>query len=209
MFTKLLNPAIRNSAAFSGKYREDNLIDMLYQMLNTKTDEANGDTEKLTLIGQAYDRLERESLIGLPREEMIQKMLQIVEDLYAMSSWLFNAKGGLIPAMMKAPIYRATGGRGVDTVPAFLQPGEFVMRRGSVMKAGLGVMSALNRGDLAAAARGLGARLITGGANNSRSWNNTVNNNQRTNNNVFNIVNRNLSARTSTYSNLANRIATI
>ena len=70
-------------------------------------------------------------------------------------------------------------------------------------------MSALNRGDLAAAARGLGARLITGGANNSRSWNNTVNNNQRTNNNVFNIVNRNLSARTSTYSNLANRIATI
>lgn len=209
LFTKLLNPAIRNSAAFSGKYREDNLIDMLYQMLNTKTDEANGDTEKLTLIGQAYDRLERESLIGLPREEMIQKMLQIVEDLYAMSSWLFNAKGGLITAMMKAPIYRATGGRGVDTVPAFLQPGEFVMRRGSVMKAGLGVMSALNRGDLAAAARGLGARLITGGANNSRSWNNTVNNNQRTNNNVFNIVNRNLSARTSTYSNLANRIATI
>lgn len=210
LFTKLLDPAIKNSPAFSGKYRENNLVDMLYQMLNTKTDEANGDTEKLTLIGRAYDRLERDSLIGLPREEMIQKMLEIVRDLYAMSSWLFEAKGGLIQGLMSKPVFRAAGGRGVDTVPAFLQPGEFVMRRGSVMKAGLGVMSALNRGDLAAAARGLGSKLITGGSfNNSKNWSNVTNNNQRTNNNVFKIVNNNMSARTNTYHSLANRIATV
>ncbi len=113
-----------------------------------------------------------------------------------------KAAGGMI-----SPIYRATGGAlGVDTVPAMLQPGEFIMRKASVAKAGLSTMFALNRGDLAAAARSLGSRF-GGNYNNSRNWNNVVNNNQKTQSNYIKIFNKNTSARVSSYYGLANRIA--
>lgn len=113
-----------------------------------------------------------------------------------------KATGGMI-----TPIHRATGGAlGVDTVPAMLQPGEFVMRKASVSKAGLSTMFALNRGDLAAAARSLGSRF-GGSYNNSRNWNSVVNNNQKNQNNYIRVFNRNTSARVSSYYGLANRIA--
>ena len=113
----------------------------------------------------------------------------------------FGNHGGTI-----RPIYRATGGLGVDTVPAMLQPGEFVMRRAAVAKAGLGTMYALNRGDMVAAARSLGTRFSPS-YNNSRNWNNVVNNNQKTQSNYIKVINKNKSGRVGTYYNLSNRIA--
>ena len=111
--------------------------------------------------------------------------------------------GGLIN-----PIFRAMGGMGlgVDTVPAMLQPGEFVMRKRSVDRVGLSTMLALNRGDLAAAARSMGSRF-SGNYNNSRNWSSIVNNNQKTQSNYIRIYNKNRSAKVSSYYGLANRIA--
>lgn len=80
------------------------------------------------------------------------------------------AHGGYIK-----PVFRAGGGLGVDTVPAYLQPGEFVQRASAVSTAGLGVMNALNNGDLAAAYRMIGSK-ISGHWNNSRSTTNTSDN---------------------------------
>ena len=107
------------------------------------------------------------------------------------------AHGGIVPAF--APM-------GVDTVPAMLSPGEFVMKPSVVRKAGLGVMHALNRGDLGAAARSLAQNVS------NRTWNrnNTSNINSRTTNyntNNFHIMNRNTSARMNSYYSLANRLA--
>lgn len=106
------------------------------------------------------------------------------------------------------PIYRAMGGpaRGVDTISAMLQPGEFVVRKSSVARAGLSALTAINRGDIMSAARSLGNRVATS-YNNSRNWSNTVNNNQRTSNNSIRIFNRTAGSRVSSYRNLANRIA--
>ena len=185
----------------TGPYQSLDKISGLYQMLQRKGDQYKDDSGKMEKIGDAYDILNEKSFVGLSAEGSMKQLADIIKRLWALGDWIFEAHGGRISAF---------SGRGVDTVPAFLQPGEFVMRRGSVMKAGLGVMSALNRGDLASAARGLGSKLITGGEfNNSRNWSNITNNNQRTNNNVFNIVNRNTSAMTNTYHSLANRIATV
>lgn len=51
------------------------------------------------------------------------------------------ASGGLVPT------YFAGGGpSGSDTVPAWLTPGEFVMRRDAVDRVGVGTLSAMNRG---------------------------------------------------------------
>ena len=108
----------------------------------------------------------------------------------------FFAHGGLL-----TPAYR-----GVDTVPAMLSPGEFVMKPSSVKKAGLGAMYALNRGDLGAAARSL-----AGSVNNNwyRNNNASINNsrNTKTNINNFRIINRNTSARMNSYYSLANRLS--
>lgn len=116
--------------------------------------------------------------------------------------------GGLARGGVIRPIYRANGGgtRGVDTVPAMLQPGEFVMRRSSANKVGMNVLSALNRGDLKYAYRALGGK-IANSWNNSRNWNNTVNNNQRSSRAQINIFNRNASQSIGSYYSLANRIA--
>lgn len=109
----------------------------------------------------------------------------------------FFAHGGLLAT----PAYR-----GVDTVPAMLSPGEFVMRPSAVRKAGLGMMYALNRGDLGAAARSL-----AGNVNNNwyRNNNASINNsrNTRTNINNFKIINKNTSARLNSYYSLANRLS--
>lgn len=112
-----------------------------------------------------------------------------------------KAMGGMIK-----PIYRAGGGLGVDTVPAYLQPGEFVMRRSATSKAGLGVMNALNTGDLGTAARMLGAKF-SGSWNNSRSYDRTVNNNQKTITNNVTVNNRTRGGSLNSYWSLANRMA--
>lgn len=108
----------------------------------------------------------------------------------------FFAHGGLL-----TPAYR-----GIDTVPAMLSPGEFVMKPSAVRKAGLGMMYALNRGDLGAA-----ARTLAGNVNNNWYKNNnaSINNsrNTRTNINNFKIINKNASARMNSYFSIANRLA--
>jgi hypothetical protein len=117
----------------------------------------------------------------------------------------FKARGGLIK-----PIYRAEGGgvpaRGIDTVPTMLSPGEYVVKNSSVSKAGLGVMEALNRGDLGAAARSLGARF-SNSWNNSRSYSRVVNNNQKSVYNQVLVNNRTRAGRLNSYYSLANRLA--
>lgn len=219
---------IKNSPAIKNLGDRDlfSFLDLQLQALATNA-QANNNTEMLENVGKIYRYIEEQgSYVGLSAEETQKKMMNLLMYIkmllpgffeFDVGSWARQSPTSNMRSLQNSlygflPGFHAAGGkigRGVDTVPAFLQPGEFVMRRGSVMKAGLGVMSALNRGDLAAAARGLGSKLITGGEfNNSRNWSNITNNNQRTNNNVFNIVNRNMSARTNTYHSLANRIAT-
>lgn len=112
------------------------------------------------------------------------------------------ASGGIV-----TPIYRAGGGvgRGVDIVPAYLQPGEFVQRQSAVQKAGLSVMNALNNGDLGQAYRLIGAKL-------SNTWDHsrTVNNrsdNRRFQSNNFFIRNTTNAGRAGTRSSIANHIA--
>lgn len=56
----------------------------------------------------------------------------------------------------------AGGGKpyGVDTVPAMLQPGEFVLRKSSVDQIGLHALYAMNQGDLMTAYRSIGADMF-------------------------------------------------
>lgn len=117
--------------------------------------------------------------------------------------------GGWFHGGYITPIYRATGGgsRGVDTVPAYLQPGEFVVRKSSVARAGLSALMSLNRGDIASAVRSLGSNVSNRNYNNSHNWNSVINNNQRTSTNRISIINRNDHSRLSSYYGLANRIA--
>ena len=114
-----------------------------------------------------------------------------------------KAMGGFI-----TPIYRAIGGtaRGIDTVPAMLSPGEYVVKSSAVSKAGLGVLNALNHGDLGFAARSLGARF-SNSWNNSRSYASTVNNNQKTVTNNVTVNNRTRGGALNSYWSLANRMA--
>lgn len=110
-------------------------------------------------------------------EEIKRKMLQMLGVLSG--NVPFKSTGGYI-----RPVYRATGGyeKGVDTVPAMLAPGEYVQRSSAVSLAGLGVMDALNNGDLAKAYNLLGAKLTHninttnyGAVSNSDSHNRTIN----------------------------------
>lgn len=107
------------------------------------------------------------------------------------------AKGGYIK-----PVFRATGGLGVDTVPAFLQPGEFVQKSSAVSTAGLGVMNALNNGDLASAYRMIGSK-ISGNWNNSRNTTNQADNRRSIINQAF-IFNRNRSGAKGSYNGFSN-----
>lgn len=120
------------------------------------------------------------------------------------------ARGGFVRGYARGgkikPIYRAGGGRGVDTVPAYLQPGEYVVRQRATSLAGTGVLDAINRGDLGAAARSLGARF-NGSWNNSRSFSRTINNNQKTITNNVTVNNRTKAGGLNSYWSLANRMA--
>lgn len=107
-----------------------------------------------------------------------------------------------------SPIFRAgggKGGRGVDIVPAFLQPGEFVQRKTAVETAGLSVMQALNNGDLASAYKLIGSK-INGHWNQSRNDYSSRDNRHYQSNNFF-IRNYNRSGRAGTKTSLANHLA--
>lgn len=128
-----------------------------------------------------------------------QKAMEIkFKDTYGLE---FRAMGGLLRALMGR-------GRGVDTVPAFLQPGEFVMRKSAVEKAGTGVFAALNRGDFAAAAHAIGSKFNSSW-DNSHHWSNqiTTNNNNTTSNYFF--AGGQVRGRRAPYRSMANRVATI
>lgn len=113
------------------------------------------------------------------------------------------ANGGFIQ-----PVFRANGGmsgKGVDIVPAFLQPGEFVQRKTAVETAGLSVMQALNNGDLAQAYKLIGSK-ISGHWNQSRNDYSSRDNRRYQSNNFF-IRNYNRSGRAGTKASLANHLA--
>ena len=171
-------------------------------------------------VGQTVEKMKEEyTWFGDELKKKVEEDYEIIHHQFLWWGWdekrRKKAAGGVMGAAGGGwnhggairPIYRATGGAlGVDTVPAMLQPGEFVMRRSAVSKAGLSTMFALNRGDMATAARSLGARF-SGNYNNSRNWSNTINNNQRTQTNYIKVLNRNTSSRLNSYYGLANRIA--
>lgn len=111
-----------------------------------------------------------------------------------------KANGGIV--------YLASGGapRGVDIVPAMLQPGEFVVRRSAVEKVGLSAMNALNTGNLGYFARAINRQDIYGDYNGAKTWNysNTANDNRKSNRVIVNNFTR--GARLNRYYTLANRL---
>lgn len=126
---------------------------------------------------------------------------------------VYRAGGGYIQngprARQPKPLFFNWGGsaRGVDTVPAMLRPGEFVEKTTAVNKAGLGVMNALNEGDLTRAYKLLGAKLNTTNTNSydSRRYNTTDSHNTTTNN--FRFFNNSQSAVRTSYRGLRNIMA--
>lgn len=106
-------------------------------------------------------------------------------------------------------LYRAAGGgaRGVDTIPAMLQQGEFVVRKSTVDKIGLGALNALNTGNMGYFARVMGRQNIYGDYNGARTWNTTSNDNRKSIRNFVKIVNKTQGARLNSYYGLANRLA--
>ena len=112
-----------------------------------------------------------------------------------------EANGGIV--------HMASGGqaRGVDTIPAMLQRGEFVVRRSAVDKVGLTALNALNTGNLDYFAKMMGRQNIYGDYNGARTWNSTSNDNRKSTRNYINIVNNSKGARLNRYYGLANRIS--
>lgn len=150
------------------------------------------DNEFYNYIGWLIAELRRAGFDKVPRSLFVRG--RSVEAAYA--------TGGFVK-----PVYRAGGGigRGVDIVPAYLQPGEFVQRQSAVQKAGLSVMNALNNGDLSAAYKLIGAKL-------SNTWNhnrttNSNSDNRRYQSNTFFIRNTTNAGRAGTRSSIANRLA--
>ena len=97
--------------------------------------------------------------------------------------------------------------RGVDTIPAMLSKGEFVVRPSAVDKIGLPILQSLNHGDLTPFLREISGNLSnsylfktsnTVQSSSIRQNNNTINN--------FNISNYGTSSRMNTYYSLANRL---
>lgn len=124
-------------------------------------------------------------------------------------SWVNDWRKKLTKYFVQAGIQGfASGGsvlsKGIDTVPAMLSPGEFVMKQSAVKKAGLGVMYALNHGNLAYAARQLGSITKTW---NNHSGNTMTNTSTKTITNNIHITNRNMSSRLNSYYSLANRLS--
>ena len=183
-------------------------IKELSEKYNTETDESKREEIRKELA----DLLLRKHRYN-PEEGRYTISPQILAESLAEYEWFADAlrkKLGISKAMggFITPIYRAIGGsaRGIDTVPAMLSPGEYVIKSSAVSKAGLGVLDALNHGDLGLAARSLGARF-SNSWNNSRSYTNTINNNQKTISQAFTINNRTRGGALNSYYSFANKMA--
>lgn len=111
-----------------------------------------------------------------------------------------KANGGIV--------YLAAGGRprGVDIVPAMLQPGEYVVRRSAVERVGLSALNALNTGNLGYFARAMGRQNIYGDYSNARTWNSTTNDNRSSKRTFVKVINNSKGARLNRYYSLANRL---
>lgn len=94
---------------------------------------------------------------------------------------IYRANGGSIPPTVYASRGKAITPfkpKGSDTVPAMLTPGEFVIKKSSVRKLGLGTMRSLNQGDVSGAIQKLLARPGSGSLSSLRpSASNVVTNN--------------------------------
>lgn len=158
------------------------------------------------LINTLYQKYSNTNLLsewGKGKVRDNRKGISNKKYIWDSDSYSTYANGGEI-----RPIFRAGGGasgRGVDIVPAFLQPGEFVQRKTAVETAGLSVMQALNNGDIASAYKLLGSKT-SGNWNNSRNDYSSRDNRHYQNNNFF-IRNYNRSGRAGTQNSLANHLA--
>lgn len=178
--------------------------------LTEAIDTGNGQKDYgITWWGQVYEKIKE----GI--SDAAKKILQGT-DMSGKSSnfpkWDEAFRIGKFNGGFIQPIYKASGGgihaRGVDTVPAMLQPGEFVVRKSAVQKFGLPAMTALNLGDSKLAARLIGRpNITTNNAGNSYAHNS--NDNRRSIRQYINVVNRNNSATLNSYHSLANRLALI
>lgn len=177
----------------SGDWRSKIGVDAILNKLSTDLNHSNDPAQRQAMFNALSDisgfKITDTNLLWWLR-------LLLKNESMIGNGYRFFAHGGML-----TPAYR-----GVDTVPAMLSPGEFVMKPSAVKKAGLGAMYALNRGDLGAAARSLAGNVSNNWyKNNNASINNSRN--TKTNINNFKIINRNTSARLNSYYSLANRLA--
>lgn len=112
-----------------------------------------------------------------------------------------KANGGIV--------HLASGGspRGVDTIPAMLQRGEYVVRKSAVDKIGLSALNALNTGNTGYFTRAMERQNIYGDYSNARTWNNNSYDNRRSTRNYVKVINNSKGARLNRYYSLANRLA--
>lgn len=173
------------------------VIDGWLQQVRNKEQEANsiGKSQEQTLweIRDSVNTIANKELTAQQQFEELKQAMGLPEQQD-------KANGGIV--------YLAAGGspRGVDTVPAMLQPGEFVVRRSAVQKVGLSAMNALNTGNLGYFARTIGRQDIYGDYNAARTWNynRTSNDNRRSNRVIVNNFTR--GQRLNRYYGLANRM---
>lgn len=176
----------------------DTLTRQAYQMVE-KLVENNRGLDLLTQEGWTSTMINGHQISIEDTEIMLKELRKWLKD-HGVEGY---AKGGFIK-----PIYRASGGgasRGVDIVPAYLQPGEFVQPKTAVETAGIGVMQALRTGDLAQAYKLIGSK-INGSWNNSRNDYSSRDNRRYQNNNFF-IRNNSRSSRVGSGVSLSNRLA--
>ena len=176
----------------SGDWADKIGIDKILNKLSGDINASNDPAKRSAM----FDALSDLSGFRMTDTNLLWWLRLLLKNEQRIGDYRFFAHGGML-----TPIYR-----GVDTVPAMLSPGEFVMKPSAVKKAGLGMMYALNRGDLGAAARSL-----AGNVNNNwyRNNNASINNSRSTKTNInnFKIINKNASARMNSYFSLANRLS--
>lgn len=115
--------------------------------------------------------------------------------------WEGMANGGVVHKAAGGPI------RGVDVVPAMLQPGEYIVRKSTVDRIGLTTLNALNTGNVGYFARAFGRQNIYGDYSNARTWNTTSNDNRKSINNIVKVYNNSRGSSLNRYYSLANRLA--
>lgn len=203
--SSFLEGGFATDLALGDTYNMRHLISAFHEAMNQAEDE--GDEDR---AGWLWSRLQ--DLIAISKGEAPSGYSEPIKNLSQLRYWvlamkdfykqLFNktltyASGGTVPA------YRSVG---IDTVPAMLAPGEFVMKQSSVRKAGLGALYALNRGDIKTAA-GLLSRNVSTNAWNRNNTSTYYDRRVSYNTNNINVTNRSASGRLNSYYALANRLS--